>query len=132
VLNPELGADAQTEQIEFYKKSITDNGGEIINHEPWGKLTLAYKIEKFSEGIYNLIQFKAATEYVAELEKRYKFNENVLRYVVVMIDEKKFKLKPRKDPVKRAYKPKREDQAEESIDAEFMDPAEAEEAADEE
>ena len=123
VLNPELGADVQAEQVEFYKENITKNGGEIIAHEPWGKLTLAYKIDKFGEGIYNLIQFKANTDYVVELERRYKYNENVLRYVVVMIDEKKFKLKPRKDPVKRTYKPKREEHTEESIEAEFMDPA---------
>ena len=132
VLKPDLGADAQSEQVEFYKENITKNGGEIINHESWGKLTLAYKIKKFSEGIYNLIQFKANTDYIAELERRYKYNEDVLRYIVVMIDEKKFKLKPRKEPVKRAYKPKREEQAEGSIEAEFIDPVEMEDMVEKE
>ncbi len=130
VMKPDLGADAQSGHIEFYKENITKNGGEILAVEPWGKLTLAYKIKNFSEGIYTLIQFKAATDYVDELEKRYKFNEDVLRYVVVMIDEKKFKLKPRKDPVKRERRPsrKQEDQTD-MMDVEFAD-AESEEPAD--
>ena len=104
VLNPELGTDAVAEQIEFYKDNITKNGGEIVSLEQWGKLTLAYKIENFSEGIYVLIQFNAEMDYLPELERRYKYYELVLRHVIVMIDGKKFKLKPRKDPVRRERK----------------------------
>ena len=95
ILNPEFGADAQAEQINFYKENIASNGGEILTVENWGKLTLAYKIEKFTEGVYVLIQFNAPNDYIPELEKRFKFNEDVIRYVVVMVDEKKFKRKPR-------------------------------------
>ena len=51
---------------------------------------------------YVLIQFKAEGDYVNnELEKRYQFNEDVIRYVIVMLDEKKFKQNPRKEPVRR-------------------------------
>ena len=122
VMKSDLGADAQNEHIEFYKENITKNGGEIIAVEPWGKLTLAYKIKNFSEGFYTLIQFKAETTYIDELEKRYKFNEDVLRYVVVMIDEKKFKLKPRKDPVKRERKQgKKQEDMTDMMDIEFAD-----------
>jgi small subunit ribosomal protein S6 len=106
-MKPDLSAEVQNGHTEFYKENITKNGGEIIAAESWGKLTLAYKIDGFSEGVYTLIQFKATTSYVLELEKRYKFNEDVLRFVVVMIDEKKFKLKPRKDPIKRERKQNR-------------------------
>jgi len=114
VTKPDLGADVQNGYIEFYKENITKNGGEIIAVTPWGKQPLAYKINGCSEGVYTLIQFKADTSYVVELERRYKYNEDIIRYVVVMIDEKKFKLKPRKDPVKRERKPgrKQEDQME--------------------
>jgi len=114
VMKSDLSSEVQKGHIDFYKESITKNGGEIIAVDSWGKLNLAYKIKNFSEGIYTLIQFKADTAYITELEKRYKFNEDVLRYAVVMIDEKKFKLKPRKDPVKRERKPGRkpEDPAE--------------------
>ncbi|GAB7140827.1 hypothetical protein RsTz2092_07800 [Deferribacterales bacterium RsTz2092] len=109
ILSPELGADAQTEGIDFYKDSIVKNGGEVVNVELWGKRALAYKIDGFSEGIYTVIQFNAPTEYVKELEKRYKFNENVMRFVIVQLDEKKFKANPRKDPVKRERRTQRFD-----------------------
>jgi small subunit ribosomal protein S6 len=101
VLSPELAHEEVSAQVEFYKDSIVKNGGEIITCDEWGKRELAYRIGAFREAFYVLIQFKAEAGYIAELEKRYKFNELILRYVVVKIDEKRFKLKPRKDPVKR-------------------------------
>ena len=102
VMKPTLSADEQTKHIDFYKDNIVSHGGEIIDVKPWGKQSLAYPIENQTEGIYVLIQFKAENGYTGEeLEKRFRFNEDVMRYVVVMIDEKKFKLKPRKEPVRR-------------------------------
>ena len=102
VLKPNLTAEEQTKHLDFYKDNIVNHGGEILSVEVWGKQTLAYPIENQTEGIYILIQFKAENGYTGEeLEKRFKFNEDVMRYVVVMIDEKKFKLKPRKEPVRR-------------------------------
>lgn len=102
VLKPGLTADEQTKHIDFYKDNITKHAGEIINTELWGKQQLAYPIENHTDGIYVLIQFKAESGYVNdELEKRFQFNEDIIRYVVVMLDEKKFKLKPRKEPVRR-------------------------------
>lgn len=102
ILKPNLTADEQTKHIDFYKENITKNGGEIVNVELWGKQQLAYTIDNHVDGIYVLIQFNADNVYVnEELEKRFKFNEDIIRYVVVMLDEKKFKLKPRKDPIRR-------------------------------
>lgn len=102
ILKPNLTADEQTKHIDFYKDNITKNGGEIVNVELWGKLQLAYAIENHTDGIYVLIQFNAETSYANdELEKRFQFNEDVIRYVVVMLDEKKFKRNPRKEPLRR-------------------------------
>ncbi|MDR2870855.1 MAG: 30S ribosomal protein S6 [Deferribacteraceae bacterium] len=116
VLNPELGADAQAEQVEFYKDLITKNGGSITNIDAWGKINMAYKIDRFSEGIYTVVQFQGTGALVEELERRYKYNEDVLRYIVVQLDEKKFKAKPRKDPVRRERKPRRDNPTDEQSD----------------
>ena len=102
ILKSELTTEEQEKHIEFYKENITSHGGEIVKMEVWGKQALAYPIEKSTEGFYVLIQFKAEGDYVNdELEKRYQFNEDVIRYVIVMLDEKKFKQNPRKEPVRR-------------------------------
>lgn len=102
ILKSELTTEEQEKHIEFYKDNITSHGGEIVKLEVWGKQALAYPIEKSTEGFYVLIQFKAEGDYVNdELEKRYQFNEDVIRYVIVMLDEKKFKQNPRKEPVRK-------------------------------
>lgn len=102
ILKPELTAEEQEKHIAFYKENITNHGGEIIKVDVWGKQQLAYPIDNRTEGFYVLIQFKAETDYAnAELEKRFQFNEDVMRYVIVMLDEKRFKQSPRKEPVRR-------------------------------
>jgi small subunit ribosomal protein S6 len=141
VLKPDLTAEAQNEQIEFYKDNIVKNGGEILKVDPWGKIPMAYKIDNYGEGVYVLIQFNAETDYVEELEKRYKFNESVMRHIIVMIDGKKFKLNPKKEP-KRDRRPRRQDEeagmdadADEDSGDEFQDDVATEtetEAAEEE
>lgn len=102
ILKSSLTTEEQEKHIEFYKENITSHSGELVKVDVWGKQALAYPIEKQTEGFYVLIQFKAESSYINnELEKRYQFNEDVLRYVIVMLDEKKFKLNPRKEPVRR-------------------------------
>ena len=102
ILKPELSAEEHEKHIEFYKENITSHGGEIVKVDVWGRQTLAYPIEKHNEGYYVLIQFTANTNYTNdELEKRFQFNENIIRYVIVMLDEKRFKQTPRKEPVRK-------------------------------
>lgn len=97
IVRPDLQQEELDKELEFYKNNIEQHGGKILKVEPWGKQTMAYDIENFREGVYFLIQFEADTEYHKELTLRFRYNENVLRYVLVAIDEKKFKLNPKKD-----------------------------------
>jgi len=97
IVRPDLPQEELDKELEFYKNNIEQNGGKILKVEPWGKQTMAYDIEDFREGVYFLIQFEADADYHLELNKRFRFNENVLRFVLVAIDEKKFKLNPKRD-----------------------------------
>ena len=97
IVRPDLQQEELDKELEFYKNNIEQNGGKILKVEPWGKQTMAYDIENFREGVYFLIQFEADTEYHKELSMRFRYNENVLRFVLVCIDEKKFKLNPKRD-----------------------------------
>lgn len=108
IVRPDLPQEELDKELEFYKGNIEQHGGKIIKVEPWGKQSMAYDIENFSEGVYFLIQFEADTEYYKELNMRFRYNENVLRHVLVAIDEKKFKLNPKRDtsgPKKYGRKP---------------------------
>lgn len=97
IVRPDLQQEELEKELEFYKNNIEQNGGRIIKVEPWGKVAMAYSIENYSEGYYYLIQFESEHTYPDELTIRFRYNENVLRFVIVAIDEKKFKLNPKKD-----------------------------------
>lgn len=102
IVDPDVTQEQATATFEKFKGLITDNGGEIINEEVWGRLRLAYAINRKNEGYYFLIQFNAEPAFPIELEKRFKFDESVIRYIVIKIDGKKFKLKKRADMTQRA------------------------------
>lgn len=97
LVNPELPLKDAQELSEKYQELIKKQNGEIVNTEAWGKLRLAYEVEGHKEGLYFLIQFKSDTPVLQELEKRFKYDDNVLRQALVRIDGKKFKLKKKSD-----------------------------------
>lgn len=106
ILKPELSTEQLEAHLEFYKDSILKHGGEIVNVDAWGKVALAYKIDNIGEGVYYVVKFNATVDYITELEKRFKFNEDVMRFVIVQLDEKKFKASPRREAVKRERRPR--------------------------
>ncbi|MGA1846395.1 30S ribosomal protein S6 [Deferribacter abyssi] len=109
IVKSDLSQEDAIEVFDSFKENITKNGGKIIHEEIWGKRTLAYKIEKYTEGYYFLINFEAEPTYPKELERRFKLNENVIRFIVVKIDGKKFKLK--KQTLAKEETPKTEKQS---------------------
>jgi small subunit ribosomal protein S6 len=97
IVRPDLQQEELDKELEFYKNNIEQHGGKIIKVEPWGRQTMAYEIENFRDGYYFLIQFEANEDYYKELTMRFRYNENVVRFVLVAIDDKKFKLNPKRD-----------------------------------
>ncbi len=69
------------------KKLIADNGGEVKSHEYWGLKNLAYRIKKNRKGHYFLLNLDAPAETVQEYERNMRFNEDILRYMTVRVDE---------------------------------------------
>ncbi|MDD3337283.1 MAG: 30S ribosomal protein S6 [Lachnospiraceae bacterium] len=83
VVNAKIEDDARAEVVEKAKALITRFGGTISEVEEWGKKRLAYEIQKMREGYYYFIQFEAESTCPAEVEKRMRIMDNVLRYLVV-------------------------------------------------
>ncbi|MGE4317293.1 MAG: 30S ribosomal protein S6 [Deferribacterales bacterium] len=137
IVRPDLQQDELEKELEFYKNNIEQNGGKIIKVEAWGRVTMAYSIENYAEGYYYLIQFEASENYPDELTIRYRYNENVLRFVIVAIDEKKFKLNPKKDTGAKRFAKKpgvrrpREDDEKSDSDDVVVDAPEGEETTEE-
>ena len=96
IIDADLEETARKELIEKVSALIANNGGEIEKvDETWGKRKLAYAIDYKTEGWYVLVTFKAPVELPRELERNLQINENVLRYLVIKLVEKKHSVKPR-------------------------------------
>ena len=123
IIDTGLEETARKELIEKVSGLITANGGEIEKvDETWGKRRLAYAIDYKTEGWYVLVTFQAPAELPRELERNLQINDNVLRYLVVKLVEKRSAVKPR--AVRPA--PVEEAPAEEAVTAEAVTEAVAE------
>lgn len=81
VLKP---ADELTEDtINQVKKLIVSHKGKLDNVDIWGKKTLAYNIDGYTEGFYVLIHFFGNRGLRLGLDHFLKLQENVLRHLVV-------------------------------------------------
>jgi small subunit ribosomal protein S6 len=109
VLSPEETPEQATALADGFKKILTDDGAQIKLEEVWGRRRLAYTIAKRREGLYYYWQVEAKAETVAELERKLRLSDDVLRHLAVRADEelkRSVKLKKRRD-AKAAAKPKK-------------------------
>ena len=83
VVDAKIEEDARVATVEKAKDYVTKFGGTITEVEEWGKKKLAYEIQHMKEGYYYFIQFDADAACPAELEKRVRIMDNVLRYLIV-------------------------------------------------
>ena len=87
ILAPTLDAEGVQGEIDAVKKFISSAGGEVTVDKEWGRRRLQYPLKDHSEGIYHILRFTMASEHLAELERQFRLNDNVLRYLVIR-DEK--------------------------------------------
>ncbi len=65
---------------------ISENGGTVTKTEYWGLKTLAYRIKKNRKGHYVLMNIDAPYSAVAEMERRMRLHEDVLRHLTIRVD----------------------------------------------
>ena len=88
VFVPELTDEELEAQVNWVKELVEKNQGEILKVDVWGKRKLAYEIEKKKEGIYVLFLFWGSPDTVEGIEKQYRLNHNVIRYLTVKRKDK--------------------------------------------
>ncbi|HZU28980.1 MAG TPA: 30S ribosomal protein S6 [Bryobacteraceae bacterium] len=89
--------------VEQLTQVVTTRGGTIEKTDKWGVRRLAYRVEKYNEGYYVLLQFSAGPDVVKEIERRLRVADSVMKFITVRIDEKMKKVeKRRKAREKRA------------------------------
>lgn len=81
--------DEETQaQIATVKANIEKNGGTIVSVEDMGSRNLAYEIEKQKRGYYYVIYFTAPSESISELERNYRVNESIIRFIFIKSESK--------------------------------------------
>jgi small subunit ribosomal protein S6 len=73
--------------IERYRSGIETKGGTIHRLEDWGRRQLAYPINKIHKAHYVLMNIECNGEALAELESTFRFNDAVIRNLVIRRDE---------------------------------------------
>lgn len=89
IVKPTLTEEETQGQIELVKSIIEKNGGEIKATDDMGSKKLAYEIQKNKRGYYTVFYFTAPTEAILEIERNYRINENVLRFIFIKSESKK-------------------------------------------
>jgi small subunit ribosomal protein S6 len=84
---PETTDEALAELQQAVAGIVEKFGGTIVNTEPWGRRRLAYEIGGFREGVYVLHLIQAPGELTAELDRRLRVLDIVLRHLIVRVDE---------------------------------------------
>lgn len=88
ILRSSLADEEAEAVIEKMKNVLTKHGATIVKAENWGKKKLAYEIKHDRRGTYILLQFESAQEtVVSELERLYRLEDSVIKFLTVRIDE---------------------------------------------
>ena len=87
ILDPGIDERTVAPSIEKFLGVVKAAGGEVHEVDIWGKRRLAYEIQKFTEGIYVVVNFTSTPEATAELDRQLGLSEAVLRTKVLRADE---------------------------------------------
>ena len=87
VVNAKIEDDARAAVVEKAKEYVTRAGGTITEVEEWRKKKLAYDVKKNKEGYYVIFTFEAKPDSIDELERVYRIDDNIIKFIVVRKDE---------------------------------------------
>jgi small subunit ribosomal protein S6 len=87
VAAPTLTSEELDAFIAHTQAVIEGKSGRIIKVDNWGKRSLAYKIKRFRDAYYVVLTIEGDGAAIAELERRFRVTDYVIRFLSVRIDE---------------------------------------------
>ncbi|UCM99814.1 30S ribosomal protein S6 [Sulfurimonas sp. SWIR-19] len=113
IVKPTFTAEEIQASVKAVEEVITSNGGEIAATNAMGMRKLAYPIEKNERGYYYVIYYSVAPAAIAEIERRFRINEDLLRFITIKYDSNR-EIKAWNELVKKANKASEAPKAEEA------------------
>lgn len=92
IVRPDLEEADLDKLVEGFSAVVTNGGGEVKQVEKLGRRRLAYIVRKFQDGLYVLLHISADGPLVAELERRLRVTEQVIKFITVRTDEENKRL----------------------------------------
>lgn len=87
LINAALDDEQIQSIVSHIKEIILNSDGKIIEIEDWGRKRLAYVVKKSKIGYYVIFRFNALPNVNSKLERFYKLDENILRYLTIKLSE---------------------------------------------
>lgn len=108
IVDPSATDEDITRLSESLQQTIADQGGTVTKTENMGRRPLAYDIGRKHEGHYVLLEVDGSGREIAELERRMRVNDQIMRYITVRVDEdrrraEKFKARRARKASKRPF-----------------------------
>ena len=92
IVRPDLADEDVDKLLTTLQGHATTAGATVQNVEKMGKRRLAYTVRRFQDGIYILLTLEGTGQVVAELERRLRVTEPVIKFITVRIDEEQKRL----------------------------------------
>lgn len=87
IAQPETADEDIAKLNEAITNLVEKDGGSVAVQDGWGRRKLAYPINKKTEGYYQLLEISGSGQEIAELERRFRVNDLIIRYMTVRVDE---------------------------------------------
>jgi small subunit ribosomal protein S6 len=92
IVRPDVADEDLDKLIAALEQTVTGGGGALRSTEKLGRRKLAYMVRKFNEGNYVLLTVDADGKLIAELERRLRVSEPVIKFITVRMDEEEKRL----------------------------------------
>ena len=92
IVRPDVADEDLDKLVAGLEQTITGGGGALRSTEKLGRRKLAYMVRKFNEGNYVLLTVDADGALIAELERRLRVSEPVIKFITVRMDEEEKRL----------------------------------------
>jgi small subunit ribosomal protein S6 len=92
IVRPDVAEEDVDKLVSGFEATVTNGGGNVRSVEKMGRRKLAYTVRKFNDGNYVLLTIDADGKLVAELERRLRVSEPVIKYLTVRMDEEEKRL----------------------------------------
>src|SRR5215217_1325625 len=108
IVDPDTQEEEMTRLTTNLSGVVTDQGGTVTRNEVLGRRQLAYRIGRKHEGVYVIFEVEGTGAEIAELERRMRVNDAIMRYMTVRVDEErqraeKFKARRQRKAAKRPF-----------------------------